>query len=88
MIKDNYICYDIPKLSGYYGYDAQWIKIEKIWYFRHVLFDIYQLQNYSQMKRIFQLLMSLSNKIPSKKIECNCYESKNRLRRYNGRIRI
>ena len=40
MIKDNYICYDIPKLSGYYGYDAQWIKIEKIWYFRHVLFDI------------------------------------------------
>ena len=41
VIKNNYIRYDTPKLSGYFGYDAQWLKIEKTWYYRHVLFDLY-----------------------------------------------
>lgn len=27
-------------LSKYYGYDVQWIKINKKWYYRHVLFDL------------------------------------------------
>ena len=28
------------KLSGYAAYDVQWVKINKKWYYRHVLFDI------------------------------------------------
>jgi len=28
------------KLSGYDAYDVQWIRINKIWHYRHVLFDI------------------------------------------------
>ena len=28
------------KLSGYYGYDAQWFPINKKWIFRLVLFDL------------------------------------------------
>lgn len=28
------------ELSGYYSYDVQWVRVERIWYYRHVLFDI------------------------------------------------
>jgi len=42
VIEGNEIEYDIPELSGYYGYDCQWIKINKKWKYRHVLFDLVQ----------------------------------------------
>ena len=42
VIEGNQIQYDVPKTSGYYGYDAQWVKIEKEWKYRHVLFDLVQ----------------------------------------------
>ena len=42
VIEGNEIDYKLPKLSGYYGYDAQWIKINKEWKFRHALYDIVQ----------------------------------------------
>ena len=42
VIKDNEIDYNIDNLSGYYGYDAQWIKINKKWKFRHAIYDLIQ----------------------------------------------
>ena len=42
VVKGNEIDYNIPNLSGYYGYDAQWIKINKEWKFRHVVYDTVQ----------------------------------------------
>lgn len=27
-------------LSGYYSYDVQWVRVEYVWYYRHVLFDL------------------------------------------------
>ena len=42
VIEGNEIDYKLPKLSGYYGYDAQWVKINKKWRFRHALYDIVQ----------------------------------------------
>ena len=42
VIEGNEIDYKLPKLSGYYGYDVQWIKINKEWKFRHALYDIVQ----------------------------------------------
>ncbi|MBR1611614.1 MAG: hypothetical protein IJ672_09095 [Methanobrevibacter sp.] len=42
VIKGNEIDFQLPKLSGYYGYDAQWVKINKKWRFRHALYDIVQ----------------------------------------------
>ena len=42
VIESNEIDFKLPKLSGYYGYDAQWIKINKKWRFRHALYDIVQ----------------------------------------------
>ena len=42
VIEGNEIDYNIGKLSGYYGYDAQWVKINKIWRFRHALYDLVQ----------------------------------------------
>ena len=40
IIEGNEIDYEIPKLSGYYGYDAQWVKINKKWLYRLALFDL------------------------------------------------
>ena len=40
VIEGNEIDYEIPKLSGYYGYDAQWVKINKKWKYRHALYDL------------------------------------------------
>ena len=31
---------DSFKPSGYYGFDSQWVKIEKVWRYRLALFDI------------------------------------------------
>ena len=31
---------DSFKLSGYYGFDSQWVKIEKVWIYRLALFDL------------------------------------------------
>ena len=42
VIEGNEIDYNIGNLSGYYGYDAQWVKINKIWRFRHALYDLIQ----------------------------------------------
>lgn len=28
------------KFSGYAAYDVQWIRIERKWYYRHILFDL------------------------------------------------
>lgn len=42
VIEGNEIKYNIGNLSGYYGYDAQWIKINKIWRFRHAIYDLIQ----------------------------------------------
>ena len=42
VIEGNEIDFKLSKLSGYYGYDAQWIKINKKWRFRHALYDIVQ----------------------------------------------
>lgn len=42
VIEDNEIDYKIGNLSGYYGYDAQWLKINKKWKFRHALYDTVQ----------------------------------------------
>lgn len=42
VIEGNEIDYNIGNLSGYYGYDAQWIKINKIWRFRHAIYDLVQ----------------------------------------------
>ena len=42
VIKGNEIKYDVPKVSGYFGYDCQWVKINKIWHYRHLLFDLVQ----------------------------------------------
>ena len=42
VIEGNEINFKLPKLSGYYGYDAQWVKINKKWRFRHALYDIVQ----------------------------------------------
>ncbi|MBO6275219.1 MAG: hypothetical protein J6M91_06770 [Methanobrevibacter sp.] len=42
VVEGNEIDFKLPKLSGYYGYDAQWIKINKKWRFRHALYDIVQ----------------------------------------------
>ena len=40
VIQGNEIVYNIPELSGYYGYDAQWVKINSKWKFRHALYDL------------------------------------------------
>ena len=40
VIEGNEIVYDIPELSGYYGYNAQWVKINNKWKFRHTIYDI------------------------------------------------
>ena len=40
IIEGNEIDYELPQLSGYYGYDAQWIKINKKWHYRHVFYDL------------------------------------------------
>ena len=42
VIEGNEIDYNIGNLSGYYGYDAQWVKINKTWRFRHSLYDLTQ----------------------------------------------
>ena len=42
VIEGNEIQYDVPKVSGYFGYDCQWVKINKEWKYRHVLFDLVQ----------------------------------------------
>ena len=42
VIEGNEIVYDIPELSGYYGYNAQWVKINNKWKFRHTIYDIIQ----------------------------------------------
>ena len=42
VINGNEIHYDVPKVSGYFGYDCQWVKINKEWKYRHVLFDLVQ----------------------------------------------
>ena len=42
VIEGNEIKYNIGNLSGYYGYDAQWIKINKIWRSRHAIYDLIQ----------------------------------------------
>ena len=42
VIEGNEIDYEIENLSGYYGYDAQWVKINKEWKFRHVVYDTIQ----------------------------------------------
>lgn len=42
VINGNEIHYDVPKVSGYFGYDCQWVKINKKWKYRHVLFDLVQ----------------------------------------------
>ena len=42
VIEGNEIDFKLPELSGYYGYDAQWVKINKKWRFRHALYDIVQ----------------------------------------------
>ena len=41
ILTDNlfYVNSDLD-LSGYYSYDVQWIRIERVWYYRHVLFDL------------------------------------------------
>ena len=41
ILTDNlfYINTDVD-LSGYYSYDVQWVRIERIWYYRHVLFEL------------------------------------------------
>lgn len=40
VVDGNEINYQIGALSGYYGYDAQWVKINKKWKFRHAVYDI------------------------------------------------
>ena len=40
VIGGNEIDYELPKLSGYYGYDAQWVKINKKWKYRHAFYDL------------------------------------------------
>lgn len=42
VIEGNEIQYNVPKVSGYFGYDCQWVKINKKWKYRHVLFDLVQ----------------------------------------------
>ena len=42
VIEGNEIDYNIGNLSGYYGYDAQWLKINKKWKFRHSIYDLVQ----------------------------------------------
>lgn len=42
VIEGNEIQYDVSKVSGYFGYDCQWVKINKIWKYSHVLFDLVQ----------------------------------------------
>ena len=42
VIEGNEINYNVIKMSGYYGYDAQWVKINKKWKYRHTIFDIVQ----------------------------------------------
>lgn len=41
ILTDNlyYVNEDL-ELSGYYSYDVQWVRVERVWYYRHVLFDI------------------------------------------------
>ena len=40
VIQGNEIVYNIPELSGYYGYDAQWVKINSKWKFSHAIYDL------------------------------------------------
>ena len=40
VIEGNEIDFKIPELSGYYGFDAQWVKINKKWKYRHALYDL------------------------------------------------
>ena len=42
VIEGNEIQFDVPKVSGYFGYDCQWVKINKEWKYRHLLFDLVQ----------------------------------------------
>ena len=42
VIEGDEIDYNIGNLSGYFGYDAQWVKIDKIWRFRHAIYDLVQ----------------------------------------------
>ena len=42
VIEGNEIDFKLSELSGYYGYDAQWVKINKKWIFRYALYDIVQ----------------------------------------------
>ena len=42
VVEGNEINYKLDKLSGYYGYDAQWIKINAKWIFRHAIYDTVQ----------------------------------------------
>lgn len=41
ILADNllYVNSDL-ELSGYYSYDVQWISVERVWFYRHVLFDL------------------------------------------------
>jgi uncharacterized protein Usg len=41
ILNDTYFTCDIEELSGYYGYDEQWVKINgEKWKYRYVLFDL------------------------------------------------
>jgi transposase-like protein len=41
ILNDTYFTCDIDELSGYYGYDEQWVKINgEKWKYRYVLFDL------------------------------------------------
>ena len=41
ILTDNlyYVNKDL-ELSGYYSYDVQLVRVERVWYYRHVFFDI------------------------------------------------
>ncbi len=49
VIEGNEIDYNIGNLSGYYGYDAQWVRINKKWRFRHTIYDLVQIMPIAEL---------------------------------------
>ena len=71
------------KISGYVVYDIQWIRINRIWYYRHVLFDIVNKMPITELLAKKEDSKTTKNflkkKYSTKRLHCHCYRFKTKL---------
>lgn len=64
------------KFSGYAAYDVQWIRIERKWYYRHILFDLINRMPIAELINEKEDSATTKNFIKkqhqSNRVHCNC----------------